>query len=196
MAHRIYAVTSNGGDYTCHLVVGIAPENRMYLLDLWRKQATPEIWIETKLDLAERWQPREWAAEAGQIKSAVGAFLDKRMQERRVFVVGRTFPSRHDKAVRAQSIRARMAHSGLYVPVNAPWYPAFRAELLTFPAGKYDDQVDALGLIGQLLDRMGRGSKPKPIDPDADKPRWCGDGRFTVDDLIRLHGRNDIRVRV
>ena len=147
-----YAVTSNGG---VHIVVGIDPENRMYLLDLWRKQTSSEIWIDAKLDLVERWQPREWAAEAGQIKSAVGPLLDKRMQERGVTVVGRTFPSRHDKAVRAQSIRGRMALNGLHVPINAPWYANFRAELLTFPAGKHDDQVDALGLIGQCSTECG-----------------------------------------
>jgi len=47
-----------------------------------------------------------------------------------------------------------MALPGLYVLVKAPWYLAFRAELLSFPAGKHDDQVDAMGLIGQLLDRI------------------------------------------
>lgn len=35
---------------------------------------------------------------------------------------------------------------------------AFEAELLTFPAGRHDDQVDALGLVGQLLDKMVRGT--------------------------------------
>src|SRR5690606_16709303 len=29
-----YAVTADGGDWTVHLVVGIDPEGRMYLLDL------------------------------------------------------------------------------------------------------------------------------------------------------------------
>jgi hypothetical protein len=29
-----YAVTSRGGDYTVHVVIGVDPENRMYLLDL------------------------------------------------------------------------------------------------------------------------------------------------------------------
>jgi hypothetical protein len=42
----------------------------------------------------------------------------------------------------------------LYVPANAPWYAEFKSELLSFPAGKYDDQVDALGPIGQLLDQL------------------------------------------
>jgi hypothetical protein len=35
------------------------------------------------------------------------------------------------------------------------------SELLSFPAGKHDDQVDALGLVGQLLDRMVKGTAPK-----------------------------------
>ncbi len=51
---------------------------------------------------------------------------------------------------------------------TAPWRQALEAELLTFPAGRHDDQVDALGLVGQLLDRMVCGSVPKTLPP---KPR-------------------------
>jgi hypothetical protein len=36
------------------------------------------------------------------------------------------------------------------------------SELLSFPAGKHDDQVDALGLVGQLLDLMAKGRRPDP----------------------------------
>jgi predicted phage terminase large subunit-like protein len=50
-----------------------------------------------------------------------------------------------------------MELDGLYVPTQAHWYPAFLSEMLNFPAGKHDDQVDALGLIGQLLDRLSKG---------------------------------------
>jgi hypothetical protein len=35
-------------------------------------------------------------------------------------------------------------------------------ELLSFPAGKHDDIVGALGLIGQLLDTIMPGNKPEP----------------------------------
>src|SRR5262249_37808904 len=41
-----YAVTANGGDYTVHAVVGVDPKNRMFLLDLWRQQASSAIWID------------------------------------------------------------------------------------------------------------------------------------------------------
>jgi hypothetical protein len=45
---------------------------------------------------------------------------------------------------------------------GAPWLADLRAELLSFPAGKDDDQVDALGLVGQLLDKISAGPRPKP----------------------------------
>jgi hypothetical protein len=56
-----------------------------------------------------------------------------------------------------------MALQGLYVPIDAPWFPDVRSELLSFPAGKNDDIVDALGLIGQLLDHMVVGDRPPPV---------------------------------
>jgi predicted phage terminase large subunit-like protein len=156
-----YAVTADGGDYTCHAVVGIDPEDRMYLLDVWREQASSDKWIESFCDLVKSWKPIAWAEEQGQIKAGIGPFLDRRQRECKAYVAREAFPTRGDKAVRAQSIRGRMALNGLYVPINAPWYSQFRGELLSFPAGKHDDQVDALGLIGQLLDRMTTGRKPK-----------------------------------
>ena len=164
-----YAVTADGGDFTVHFVVGIDPEGKMYLLDRWRKQSSSDEWIEAFCDLVQEWKPMGWAEEKGQISAGVGPALDRRQRERKAFCYREQFPTRGDKAVRAQSIRGRMALEGLYVPVNAPWYAEFRSELLGFPAGKHDDQVDALGLVGQLLDKMIPGLKPKePEKPRAD----------------------------
>lgn len=156
-----YAVTADGGDYTVHVVVGLDPEGRMYLLDLWRKQASSDVWVDEFCRLVKEWKPMAAAEEQGQIKSGVGPFLDRAQREKRAYVVREQFPTRGDKAVRAQSMRGMMAAHGLYVPINAPWYPDFKSELLSFPAGKHDDQVDAIGLVGQLLDRMLSGDRPK-----------------------------------
>ncbi len=166
-----YAVTANGGDYTVHAVVGLDVEGRMYLLDLWRKRASSDEWVEAFCDLVEQWKPIGWAEETGQIKAGVGPFLDRRMRDRKAYVWREQFPTRGDKAVRAQSIRGRMGQEGLYVPAGAPWLADFRAELLSFPAGRHDDQVDALGLVGQLLDKMFVPPPPKKNDKPP-RDRW------------------------
>jgi hypothetical protein len=78
-----------------------------------------------------------------------------------------------------------MALEGIYVPVYAPWYPAFRAELLSFPAGKHDDQVDALGLVGQLLDKMTARRPPKQ-DPELKRDDYCELHEQIGDDVLTL----------
>ena len=170
-----YAVTADGGDWTVHVVVGVDPDGHMYLLDMWRKQASSDVWIEAFCSLVKDWKPREWAEEQGQIKAGVGPFIERMQRERQAYVYRRAFPTRGDKAVRAQSIRGRMALDGLYVPEHAGWYADFRLELLNFPAGKHDDIVDALGLVGQLLDYMAVGKKP---DPEPEKLKDTGYRRY------------------
>jgi predicted phage terminase large subunit-like protein len=161
-----YAVTSEGGDYTVHVVVGLDPEGRPWLLDLWRGQTDSATWIDAWCDLVLEWHPMEWGEERGQILAAVGPFIERRARERQVFCYRRQIPSKHDKAIRAQSIRAMMAMRGLCVPHRAPWYPALRSELLAFPAGKHDDQVDALSLVGQLMDTAFNGALAEADDDD------------------------------
>jgi hypothetical protein len=62
-----YAVTSDGGDYTVHVVIGIDQRRRMFLLDLWRQQTSSNVWIEAWCDLVTKWKPTFWAEEKTQI---------------------------------------------------------------------------------------------------------------------------------
>jgi predicted phage terminase large subunit-like protein len=183
-----YAVTAKGGDYTVHIVVGVDPDGRMHVLDLWRGQTGSDAWIEAWCDLVMLWKPLEWAEEGGQIKAAIGPFLQRRAMERGAAVYRRSFPTKGDKAIRAQSIRGRMAMQGLWLPANEPWVADFIAELLSFPAGKHDDQVDALGLIGQLLDHVSAGStRPveKPVSHEPPDIGGTGPGDGQVSEFAR-----------
>jgi predicted phage terminase large subunit-like protein len=160
-----YAVTADGGDYTAHAVVGVDTDGRLWLLDMWRAQASSDVWVDAFCQLVQKWKPIGWAEETGQIKSGVGPFLVKRMIETGSYVAREQFATRGDKAVRAQSIRGRMALSGLYVRDDLPGLEALISEMMSFPVGVHDDQVDALGLAGQLMDRMSMGTRPKPEEP-------------------------------
>lgn len=157
-----YAVTANGGDYTVHGVIGIDPNGDPWLLDVWRKQASSDVWVDAFCDMVKKWKPIGWAEETGQIKSGVGPFLTKRMMETGAYVAREQFATRGDKAVRAQSFRGLIATRGLRVPKDAPWLSDLISEFMSFPVGVHDDQVDMCGLIGQLLDRMFKGSLPEP----------------------------------
>jgi predicted phage terminase large subunit-like protein len=166
-----YAVTADGGDYTVHAVVGLDPQGDPWLLDVWRQQASSDVWVEAFCDLVLKHKPLGWAEETGQIKAGVGPFLTRRQRERNAFVARETFPTRGgDKAVRAQSFRGLIATRGLRVLRSAPFVTDLVNEMMSFPVGVHDDQVDALGLVGQLIDRMLAGVAGRPkLKPTRDK---------------------------
>ncbi len=160
-----YAVTADGGDYTVHGVVGVDPQDDIYLLDWWREQAGPQEWIESLIDLMQDWKPLMWAEEKGQIDRSLGPYIDKRQRERKAYFYRRQYASTHDKPTRARSIQGRLSMGKVYFPVNAPWAAELVSELLRFPAGKHDDQVDVMSLFGRMLDDLVKGDRPKITEP-------------------------------
>ena len=162
-----YAVTSRGGDYTVHAVMGVDADDRLYLIDVWRQQTSSDVWVDAWCDFVLRYKPIGAAEETGQIKSAIGPWLVKRQRERQAYTAREQFPTKGDKATRAQSIRGRMALNGLYIPADAPWRADVEAELLSFPAGAHDDVCDAIGLCGLLMDKLVPPGRVTPMQPRA-----------------------------
>lgn len=77
-----------------------------------------------------------------------------------------------DKIMRMAAQTAHIEAGGVHLPKNAPWIEEFKKEMLAFPSGKHDDQIDALS---QALRRAfepgppvaqfgtyGLGSRSKP----------------------------------
>ncbi len=187
-----YAVTADGGDYTVHVVVGVDHLDNIYLMDWWRGQTTSDQWVEMLFRFAKQYQPSMWVEERGQIEKSVGPFIDKRMQEEKFYFYRKSLTSSADKPTRAQSIRARMAQGKVLFPASAHWLPELQRELLSFPVGKHDDQVDALGLIGRVLDEMTKGKAymdPAKQEPPRSTP-------LTFNEALKLNRRPDMGVRI
>lgn len=147
-----YAVSEGQGDYTEHGIFGLDYNGDLYAVDWWRAQAASDQWIEKQCDLIGKYQPLIWFGEAGPIKRAIEPFLKKRMQERETFCRLEWLPSLSDKVMRARAIQARCAMGKVYLPKVAGWKADLMGQLMRFPAGKYDDGVDVMSLIGRGLE--------------------------------------------
>jgi predicted phage terminase large subunit-like protein len=159
-----YAVNADGDDFTVHGVAGLDSEDNLYIIDWWREKTDSATWIETLCDLILRHKPTEWAEEKGQISKSLGPFINKSQRERKAYCFRKQFPVNVDKSARAQGIRGRMAQGKVFFPKNAPWTHDLVTELLTFPAGRNDDQVDVLSLFGQMLGDMVPSSEKKTME--------------------------------
>lgn len=140
-------------DYSVGLVVGVDEYDNMYVVDTVRGKFDGFELVEQILDLYETWRPGIVGIEKGHIEMAIGPFLEKRVQERRLheayfkdLKVGR-----RDKEARARAIQGRMQQGMVYFPKEAVWTGPLVAELLRFPNGTHDDQVDALAWIGLMM---------------------------------------------
>ena len=176
-----YAVSDGAGDWTVHVVVGVDPQDRIYLVDMWRERTSSMEWVESFCDLCARWKPLGWAEEKGQIQKSVGPFLLKRLAERKVYVARQQFTSASDKPTRAQAFRGRLEMGMVFLPRDAEWTPGLVSEMLSFPAGESDDQVDALSLIGRALPLLAPGRERKEKKDPWREP--------TLDELLEMNDR-------
>jgi predicted phage terminase large subunit-like protein len=147
-----YATKDGSGDYTVHHVWGVDASGSLYLVDRWRGQTTSDVWIERQCDLIQAHKPLAWFGEAGPIYRAVEPALMRRMRERGCYVRMENLPSISDKPTSARGFQARASMGKVYLPDTGEG-EAVLDELLRFPAGKYDDEVDACSKIGRALDQ-------------------------------------------
>ena len=61
-----------------------------------------------------------------------------------------------DKVTRMHSQSAKIEAGHVYLPRRASWLEDFRIELLQFPKGKHDDQVDSMSQFLNWLEQRNR----------------------------------------
>ena len=155
-----FAVTEGGGDWSVHGVVAADPWDNLYVVDWWRGQVGPDESIDAMIVLMKKHPVMTWAFEKGVIDRSLGPFLVKRMNETKTYIHTVRFPSVADKVVRAQSILGRVSMGKVFFPRHEEWWPPLRQELIRFPHGRTDDQVDVLSLMGRMLAGMVGGTMP------------------------------------
>jgi predicted phage terminase large subunit-like protein len=128
-------------DYTAITVVGVQ-QQALHLLHVSRGHWSVMQMREQIIGLVAQWQVDLVIVE----DTSSGMGLIQFLQEQpRLDVVGRK--PNADKETRMCRQQGRFEAGRILLPSEAPWLAEFENELLTFPGGRYDDQVDALLLF-------------------------------------------------
>ena len=133
-------------DYTVAATWAVTPERDLLLLDLMRvRLETPDI---TPLlsQVYQKWKPGYIAVEGKAVFQSA----------RRAGLPVRELKAEGDKWTRAQPASARMSAGSVYFLAGASWLHDLEDELMAFPTGSHDDQVDCLSYAALEVAR-GRG---------------------------------------
>lgn len=140
-------------DYSVIMVAGVDANDDIWVLDVKRGRWDALEIIDNLMDVQRTWRPQQIGIEEGQITKSIGPFLDKRIREERLYSLNVVHLriSMRDKEMRARPIQGRMKQGKVYFAENAAWTQDLVTELLRFPSGVKDDQVDALAWLGQMM---------------------------------------------
>lgn len=154
----------NDPDYTAGVLLGRDRDGIYYLIDICRARSSPLKVERLVKRTAER--DAEWAKERGfdrlrilmeEEPGSSGASVTSHY--RRDVLDGYDFHAERvtgSKESRATPVAAR-AEAGDILVCRAPWNDAFLDEVVAFPEGRHDDQVDALSAaLGYLAKKKQR----------------------------------------
>lgn len=142
-------------DYTAFVIVGIDAAGIMYVMDVIRERMDSRKIVNEMINLQKKWKLQWFALEQDKTAKSILPFLREEMIKPQNAVINVIPIIPHtDKVARAQPMQGRMRIGAVKFKKNTEWYPTLETELLSFPRGKHDDQVDALSCIGQALIKL------------------------------------------
>jgi predicted phage terminase large subunit-like protein len=144
----------DGRAYTVFVVAGLNREGILVVVDVVRFRGDSLQIIDELFRLQRIYNPEVVWIEEENIARSIGPFLDQAMIQSGVFITIDTDTPSKDKEQRARGIQARMRAGGVRFDTRKDWYQGFYHELVTFPRGKYMDQVDAFSWIGLGLNKV------------------------------------------
>jgi predicted phage terminase large subunit-like protein len=126
-------------------ITALKRNKTVYVLDVFpRKLDFPDL-VRTVQMLAEHWEPDVLLIE----DAASGQQLIQTLEAESLPHVPIPIPCKpdSDKITRLSGCTSLIEAGGLALPHEAPWLADFERELLAFPNGRFDDQVDALSQL-------------------------------------------------
>ena len=144
-------------DFSVSVVLLVRGET-VYILDVIRARLEYPDLRRAVMFQHGRWGQTPAAAYSLLIeKRGAGLSLIQDLQRENIYAVG--IDPDGDKLQRMEAQTALIEAGAVHLPSNAPWLDEFKKEVLSFPKGRHDDQVDALS---QGLQRVAFLRRPSP----------------------------------
>lgn len=137
-------------DYTVVATFAVTPRKELLLLDLRRRRLEGPDQVPLLQRVFEELGPSYIAIESS------GYQLALVQEARRQGLPIRELKADRDKFARALVAAARMEGGGIYFPDGAGFVSELEAELLVFPNGAHDDQVDVLAYAALQLAELSK----------------------------------------
>lgn len=157
-------------DWTVGIVGAHDFDDRIHILNVVRVRTKDLAGVVFGTCKAYRQQLQLVGLEQGQIQMSILPNLEKLMEEDRwYFSLDETLKPVTDKMARARPAQGWMQQGRILLPANQPWVEPFKHELLRFPGGTHDDQVDALAWLVRMIAHQAAPRRP---DLSAKKKSW------------------------
>lgn len=178
-------------DFTCVRVWGVDKLGDIYMLDGFRHQETLDKTAdrvvgkkaEGKQGLLKKHKPYCWFPEDDNNWKSAAGFITRMMREEKASCrIEPVSPHGRDKSAKAQAFQAMASSGRVWIP-EGPEGDDVIEQYVKFPGGRNDDEVDAAGLIGRVLDDA-HPAIAKHDEPDKKRDRWdkaFGDNDTTDD---------------
>lgn len=134
------AKTGVGNDFSAIVCLGVT-DSKFYVLDVWRRRVEYPDLIRAVASKFEEHSPLAIYVE--DTSNAIALIQQLRRNSALPVVPVKTHGS---KMSRIEGITGVLEAGKVLLPKEAPWLEDFERELLSFPNGKHDDQVDAFAI--------------------------------------------------
>lgn len=142
-------------DYSVFLIAAVDETRTIYIHDVVKERMDGREIVDMIVALERAYKPEVFGIEKMQVSQAIGPFLREEMVRQDVWPnLVQLEHQGKDKIARGKSIQARMRAHTVKFNKSEDWYPDFENELMSFPRGKHDDQVDSMAYLGMLLDKV------------------------------------------
>ncbi len=151
LASADLAVTvTEQADYTVFVICGVAADNSIFIFDIIREKIEGASHIKYLRNIYKRYKPALIGIEAVQYQ------LSLVQQAQAEGLPVKALRADKDKISRALPLAAKMEAGKVYLKRNAEYLNALIDELLKFPNGKHDDQVDALAYLAEMTTSVSK----------------------------------------